>query len=288
MRQTYRRYGFLVSALVHLGLLGMVAWLLLAGMSPGPREAEHEVPVALSMFVPAERAAQEAQPPADDSVASPAHPTSPAEPPDPVVSPTPAEPPPKAEPPPPTEPPPRAEPQPPAEPPPKAEPAPPAEPEHPARAPAPREHAPTEPAPVAAAPVAAAEQQTAAAGPPSARRTAPSVARAVTGAGEAGEAQRERLRDAYLARLQAAIARHKYYPRLSRRRGEEGRVLLRLVIGSDGDLSEVRVARSSGKRRLDEAALKTIEQLGHAEPLPPELGLSAWRISVPMVFSLER
>jgi protein TonB len=140
-------------------------------------------------------------------------------------------------------------------------------------------------------PVAQPDKAAAAAGPTSASRTDPSFAQAATGAGEAGEVERQRLRDivraGYLARLQAAIARHKYYPRLSRRRGEEGRVLLRLVIGSDGDFSEVRVARSSGKRRLDAAALKTIERLGHAEPLPPELGLSAWRISVPMVFSLK-
>jgi TonB family protein len=46
------------------------------------------------------------------------------------------------------------------------------------------------------------------------------------------------------------------------------------------------VAQSSGNWRLDDAAVKTIERVGHAEPLPDELGLSAWRISVPMVFSL--
>jgi protein TonB len=97
---------------------------------------------------------------------------------------------------------------------------------------------------------------------------------------------REAAKAAYLARLQAAIGRHKYYPRRSRMRGEEGRVLLQLSIAADGSFSGIRVLQSSGSRRLDEAALSAIRRVGHADPLPGELGLSTWRISVPMVFSL--
>lgn len=98
--------------------------------------------------------------------------------------------------------------------------------------------------------------------------------------------RREALKADYLARLQAEIERHKYYPRLSRRRGEEGRVVVELLIGRRGGFREIRVQHSSGNRRLDEAALKTLKKIDPAAPLPAELGRDSWRISVPMVFSL--
>ena len=252
MRQTYRRYGFLVSAAIHLGLLGGVAWLLLSGMPPGRQAQEREVPVALSMFVPP---AGPAAPPAETEPDPAPPPTPPAE------KPAPAEP---VEPPPPPPAPTLAPEAPPPEPPspvvpqtPRARPQPPSE-----NPPAPTAKTTPRPAPGSAG--------------------VPLVVH-----GEApGERGREAARAAYLARLQVAISRHRYYPRLSRRRGEEGRVLLQLLISADGSFAEIRVAQSSGNWRLDDAAVKTIERVGHAEPLPDELGLSAWRISVPMVFSL--
>ena len=259
MRQTYRRYGFLVSAVIHLGLLGGVAWLLVSGMSPGRQGQEREVPVALSMFappagsaaLPAETEPDPAPPPSEEKPA-PAEQVKQTQPP-PPPAPSLASEAPAPKPPPPTPVSPRVVPQ-----TPRTRPQPPGE-----SPPAPT--AETMPQPVAGS----------AGGAPMAHGEAPA------------EHGREAARAAYLARLQVAISRHRYYPRLSRRRGEEGRVLLQLLISADGSFAEIRVAQSSGNRRLDDAAVKTIERVGRAEPLPDELGLRAWRISVPMVFSLK-
>ncbi len=95
------------------------------------------------------------------------------------------------------------------------------------------------------------------------------------------------LRSAYLARLRAAIARHQVYPRQARRRGEQGRVVLALLIDQDGAFRELRVRRSSGSPRLDRAALQALRRMGRADPLPPGLGQRQWAISVPLVFRLE-
>lgn len=45
------------------------------------------------------------------------------------------------------------------------------------------------------------------------------------------------------------------YPSLSRRMGEEGKILVRLFIGEDGAVQKVNIAQSSGLPRLDQAAL---------------------------------
>lgn len=46
------------------------------------------------------------------------------------------------------------------------------------------------------------------------------------------------------------------YPESARRRGEEGQPQLRIDIGSDGKATNIQLARSSGNRELDEAALR--------------------------------
>jgi len=48
------------------------------------------------------------------------------------------------------------------------------------------------------------------------------------------------------------------YPIESRRKREQGTVLLRLLIGSDGRVSEISIAQSSGFPRLDQAALQAV------------------------------
>lgn len=99
---------------------------------------------------------------------------------------------------------------------------------------------------------------------------------------------RRDLTDVYLRALVARIHRTKYYPRKSRRRGEEGTVLVRFVIRKDGRFEDIAIARSSGIERLDEAALKTLRNLDRFQPIPDALGRDDWPISVPIAFSLRR
>lgn len=69
------------------------------------------------------------------------------------------------------------------------------------------------------------------------------------------------------------------YPEEAIRRGQEGEVLLRIRVGEGGVPQEIRVARSSGARTLDEAARNGVVR---AAPLP---SLPGW-FEVPIRFSL--
>ena len=53
-------------------------------------------------------------------------------------------------------------------------------------------------------------------------------------------------------------ARPPRYPMESRRKKEQGTVLLRLLIGTDGRVAQISVAQSSGFERLDQAALQAV------------------------------
>ncbi len=50
------------------------------------------------------------------------------------------------------------------------------------------------------------------------------------------------------------------YPRNSRRLGEEGEVLLEVLILEDGTVGEIRVLKSSGYPRLDASALNAVKR----------------------------
>ncbi len=57
-----------------------------------------------------------------------------------------------------------------------------------------------------------------------------------------------------------AADRPPVYPELARRRGEQGRVLLRVSVGADGTPLAVGIGQSSGHASLDNAALLAVRQ----------------------------
>ena len=75
------------------------------------------------------------------------------------------------------------------------------------------------------------------------------------------------------------------YPWISRQRGEQGRVILDVEVTSEGRARQVRVKRSSGAPRLDQAALKAVRDWRFA-PARRAGKPVAGRIDVPITFRL--
>lgn len=76
------------------------------------------------------------------------------------------------------------------------------------------------------------------------------------------------------------------YPAVSRRRGEQGTVMLRVYVGADGGAQKVLVHASSGHERLDQAALDAVHQWRFVPARQGEQPVSAW-VQVPIRFALE-
>ncbi|WP_347248979.1 energy transducer TonB [Zoogloea sp.] len=76
------------------------------------------------------------------------------------------------------------------------------------------------------------------------------------------------------------------YPRLSRRMGEEGRVMLRVLVGADGKPMEVSIAKSSGYTRLDDVARETVLRSWRFIPARQGDQAVAGTVRVPIDFSL--
>lgn len=75
------------------------------------------------------------------------------------------------------------------------------------------------------------------------------------------------------------------YPALSRRLGENGRVLLRVFVNPDGQAVQVEIRESSGFERLDKAARDTVLRWRFVPARQGEKGVAAW-VLVPISFSL--
>jgi protein TonB len=76
------------------------------------------------------------------------------------------------------------------------------------------------------------------------------------------------------------------YPPLSRRSGEEGKVVLRVRVDAEGNASDVQLHAGSGFERLDNAALTTVRRWKF---IPARSGgeFVAATVLVPIVFSLK-
>jgi protein TonB len=146
--------------------------------------------------------------------------------------------------------------------PPAPEPAPQPQPKVQAKAPTPQPVQPTptpaatpqpSPAPLAIAPSAAAPAATAAA--PTAVAAAPAAASTGTAVSAPPTPARVELPSSSADYLNNPKPP---YPTLSKRLGEQGRVIVRVWIGTDGIASQASVKQSSGFDRLDQAAVATV------------------------------
>jgi len=76
------------------------------------------------------------------------------------------------------------------------------------------------------------------------------------------------------------------YPPMSRRRGEQGKVLLRVFVSADGAAARIELRTSSGHERLDQAAQDAVLRWRFVPARQGDRPVPAW-VLVPITFSLE-
>ena len=77
------------------------------------------------------------------------------------------------------------------------------------------------------------------------------------------------------------------YPRLSKRLGETGVVMLRIFIDEAGRVRDAQVSRTSGHPRLDDAAMAAVQKARFKPPSENGQAVSGYA-QVPVDFQLER
>jgi protein TonB len=76
------------------------------------------------------------------------------------------------------------------------------------------------------------------------------------------------------------------YPAISKRLGEQGKVVVRVLIGTDGTAQRAEIRQSSGYDRLDQAALATVQRWRYVPGKRGGVAEAMW-FNVPINFVLE-
>lgn len=77
-----------------------------------------------------------------------------------------------------------------------------------------------------------------------------------------------------------------HYPALSRRMGEQGKVMLRVLVNRKGTADKVELRSSSGSSRLDGAALETVKRWRFIPARQGDQPVAAW-VLIPITFTLK-
>lgn len=75
------------------------------------------------------------------------------------------------------------------------------------------------------------------------------------------------------------------YPMLSRKRKEQGTVILRLLVRADGTVSDITIHQSSGFSRLDDSAVHAVKRWHYTPAVQEGKAIDYWHFQ-PVVFSI--
>lgn len=89
----------------------------------------------------------------------------------------------------------------------------------------------------------------------------------------------------WLGRLSAHLERRKRYPHSAQSRRQEGQVVVRFVVSSDGTIIAPEMVTSSGVEALDTEALDLLRRASPAPKPPPDVNTF---ITVPINFAMQR
>jgi len=95
------------------------------------------------------------------------------------------------------------------------------------------------------------------------------------------------LLEKYRLALIDAVKRYKRYPTYAMERGWQGRVEVRLVVGSNGAVRSALIKRSSNYRILDDQALDMVKKGTGREPIPSALHGREFTLDIPVIFELQ-
>ena len=74
---------------------------------------------------------------------------------------------------------------------------------------------------------------------------------------------------------------------LAEEEGLKGKVYVTFTLSKDGQITNIKISKSSDFDKLDEGALKILADIKTIEPIPKELNKNSWEITVPIVYQIK-
>ena len=96
------------------------------------------------------------------------------------------------------------------------------------------------------------------------------------------------LRRGFHGKIWQRVAKVKYYPRMARKRGFEGKPIVAFTLESNGELVDLKLIEASNYDLLNKAALETIRRGIPYPPIPEPLGKNSISFNLPISYVLEK
>lgn len=92
----------------------------------------------------------------------------------------------------------------------------------------------------------------------------------------------------YFQKIQELIEENKKYPKIAKRLNQSGEIYLNFTINKNGQITNIKITKSSNFRRLNKAAVEIMSEIEKFDPIPDELNKDIWNITVPIVYKINR
>ena len=96
-----------------------------------------------------------------------------------------------------------------------------------------------------------------------------------------------KLRQGFRKQIRHKVGKAKYYPKIARRLGFEGKPVVSFTLGFKGELLDLKLVQASTYNLLNEAALETIRRGTPYPPIPGPLGKKSISFDLPILYTLE-
>ena len=96
-----------------------------------------------------------------------------------------------------------------------------------------------------------------------------------------------KLRKGFANQVRSNITKAKYYPRIARKRGFEGKPIVAFALGNKGQLINLLLAQPSDYKVLNDAALETVRRGAPYPPIPDQLKENSINFKLPVSYILE-
>lgn len=99
--------------------------------------------------------------------------------------------------------------------------------------------------------------------------------------------EKNKIKENYLSKIQQKIEKNKHYPKKARRLQQEGTVIVEFSIHTNGSIHSLYLKTKSSYKRLNKAALLTIQQIIQFDPIPKALNKKTLKITIPISFIIK-
>ena len=94
------------------------------------------------------------------------------------------------------------------------------------------------------------------------------------------------LKSIYISKLVEQIEQHKVYPRSAKILKQSGEVWISIKIKKNGELTNLKLEKPSPYEKLNQAAIQLVASLKNTAPIPKELHLETWQVTIPIAYVL--